>query len=83
MHENFVLRLGKLSLPAWILPLKVGSFLLCRSHASKEFFTNSLNTWSHTKLPKIQQVIQHYSEEKLMEGKVINLEDYKKMMSLE
>ena len=39
--------------------------------------------WAHTKLPKIQQVIQHYSEEKLMEGKVVNLQDYKKFMSLE
>ena len=39
--------------------------------------------WSHTKLPKIQQVIQHYSEEKLMEGKVVSLDDYRKFMSLE
>ncbi len=39
--------------------------------------------WSHTKLPKIQQVIQHYSEEKIMEGKVVNLQDYKRLMSLE
>ena len=39
--------------------------------------------WAHTKLPKIQQVIQHYSEEKLMEGKVVNLQDYKRLMSLE
>ena len=38
---------------------------------------------SHTKLPKIQQVIQHYSEEKLMEGKFVNLQDYKRLMSLE
>ena len=39
--------------------------------------------WSHTKLPKIQQVIQHYSEEKIMEGKVVSLDDYRKIMSLE
>ena len=41
--------------------------------------------WSHTKLPKIQQVIQHYAEQKLnvMNGKVVSLEEYKQAMSLE
>ncbi len=44
--------------------------------------------WSHTKLEKVQQVIQHYAEQKLdvvkvMNGKVINLDDYRKAMSLE
>ncbi len=39
--------------------------------------------WSHTKLPKIQQVIEHYCNDKIMEDKVVNLEDYKRMMSLE
>ena len=39
--------------------------------------------WSHTKLEKVQQVIQHYSEHKIMNGKIINLDDYRKAMSLE
>ena len=41
--------------------------------------------WAHTKLPKIQQVIQHYAEQKLnvMNGKVVSLEEYKQAMSLE
>ena len=41
--------------------------------------------WSHTKLPKIQQIIQHYAEQKLnvMNGKVVSLEEYKQAMSLE
>jgi len=39
--------------------------------------------WSHTKLEKVQQIIQHYSEHKLMEGKVIDLDEYRKAMSLE
>ena len=39
--------------------------------------------YAHTKLPKIQQVIEHYASDVLMNGKVINLEEYKKAMSLE
>ena len=34
--------------------------------------------WAHTKLPKIQQIIEHYSKQKLNKGAdVINLEEYK------
>ena len=39
--------------------------------------------YAHTKLPKIQQVIEHYASDVLMNGKVINLEEYKNAMSLE
>jgi hypothetical protein len=39
--------------------------------------------WSHTKLPKIQKVIEHYSDQKIMNEKVVNLQDYKRLMSLE
>ena len=39
--------------------------------------------YAHTNLPKIQQVIEHYAKDILMNGKVINLEEYKKAMSLE
>ena len=38
--------------------------------------------WAHVKLDKIQQVIEHYSHIK-MNGKVVNLEEYKQLMSLE
>ena len=37
---------------------------------------------AHTKLPKIQQILDHYSG-KLMNDKVISLEDYKIKMALE
>ena len=37
---------------------------------------------AHTKLPKIQQILDHYSG-KLMNDKVISLEDYKMKMALE
>ena len=41
--------------------------------------------WSHVKLPEIQKIIQHYSDRKLtiMNDKVVNLEEYKQLMSLE
>ena len=39
--------------------------------------------WAHTKLPKITHGMEHYNEHKIMGGKVINLEEYKKVMSLE
>tara|TARA_R100000808_G_C2016555_1_gene66725 strand:+ start:35 stop:475 length:441 start_codon:yes stop_codon:yes gene_type:complete len=39
--------------------------------------------WSHTKLPKITQILEHYANYKVMEGKVVSLDEYKKAMSLE
>ena len=39
--------------------------------------------WSHTKLEKVQQIIQHYGDHKIMNGKVVDLEEYKRQMSLE
>ena len=39
--------------------------------------------WSHTKLPKIQQIIQHYADKKVMNDNVVDLLEYKKLMSLE
>ena len=39
--------------------------------------------WAHTKLPKITQVMEHYNEHKIVAGKVINLDEYRKVMSLE
>ena len=38
--------------------------------------------WAHTKLPKINQILEHYANIK-MEGKVVSLQDYKRLMSLE
>jgi len=39
--------------------------------------------WAHTKMPKIQQVIDYYADKKIMNGKVVNLIEYRKAMSLE
>ena len=41
-----------------------------------------LRPHAHTKLPKIQQILDHYSG-KLMNDKVVSLEDYKIKMALE
>ena len=38
--------------------------------------------WSHTKLDKINKVIEHYNG-KIMDGKVVNLDEYKLRMSIE
>ena len=40
--------------------------------------------WSHTKLPKINQILEHYEENgKIMNGKVVDLSEYRKAMALE
>ena len=38
--------------------------------------------WSHTKLHKVQQIIEHY-QGTVMNGKVVSLDEYKQAMSLE
>ena len=45
-------------------------------------FFEALFQEDYSKLEKIQQVIEHYSHIK-MEGKVVNLKEYKQLMSLE
>ena len=39
--------------------------------------------FAHVKLPKIQQIIEHYASEKIMEGNVVDLKRYKEVMNLE
>ena len=39
--------------------------------------------WSHTKLPKMQKIIEHYANKKVINDNVVSLEEYKKAMSLE
>ena len=38
--------------------------------------------FAHVKIPKIQQIIEHYSHIK-MNGNVVNLKDYRELMNLE
>ena len=39
--------------------------------------------YAHTKLPKIQQILDHYDAVEVKNDKVINLSEYKEMMSIE
>ena len=39
--------------------------------------------WSHTKMPKIQQIIDYYADKKIMNDKVVDLQQYREAMSLE
>ena len=39
--------------------------------------------FAHVKLPKIQQIIEHYASEKIMEGNVVDLKRYREVMNLE
>ena len=41
--------------------------------------------YAHIKLDKIQKIIDHYGKKKLkvMNGKVVHLEEYKQLMGLE
>ena len=40
--------------------------------------------WSHTKLPKITQLLEHYQENgKILNGKVVSLQEYREAMNLE
>ena len=41
--------------------------------------------YAHTKLPKIQKVIDHYTDKnnRIMNNKVVNLQEYKEIMHLE
>ena len=38
--------------------------------------------WAHTKLPKINQILEHY-QGTIMNGKVVDINEYRKAMSLE
>jgi hypothetical protein len=39
--------------------------------------------YSHVKMEKIQKIIDHYGDHKVMNGNIINLDEYRKAMSLE
>ena len=53
------------------------------SHRDAYYVCCLIWPWSHTKLPKIQQIIAHYAEKKLMNGNVVSLKEYKEAMNLE
>ena len=38
---------------------------------------------SHVKLDKVQKIIDHYADKKTMNGKVVSIKEYRKVMNLE
>jgi len=38
---------------------------------------------SHVKLDKVQKIIDHYSDKKMMNGKVVSIKEYREVMNLE
>ena len=59
-----------------------GSSLGYRMAGFEVLWINEFMEKAHTKLPKIQQIIDHYDAQ-IMNNKVVNLEEYKQAMSLE
>ena len=56
----------------------------CRcSHRDAYYVCLLIWPWSHTKLPKMQKIIEHYANKKVINDNVVSLEEYKKAMSLE
>ena len=39
--------------------------------------------FAHVKLDKIQQIIEYYTDKKIMNGNVVSLQEYKQLMALE
>ena len=53
------------------------------SHRQAYYVARLIWPYVHVKLDGVQKIIEHYAKQKLMNGNVINLKDYKKAMSLE
>ena len=53
------------------------------SHRDAYFVARLLWPYVHVKLEKINQIIDHYGDHKVMNGNIVNLEEYKKAMGLE
>ena len=47
------------------------------------FVARLLWPYAHVKMEGIQKIIDHYGDHKFIDGKVVNLEEYRKVMSLE
>ena len=53
------------------------------SHRDAYYVCLLIWPWSHTKLAKMQKIIKHYADKKIMNNNVVDLLEYKKIMSLE
>ena len=43
----------------------------------------SIAPHSHVKLDKVQKIIDHYADKKVINGKVVSIKEYRKVMNLE
>ena len=53
------------------------------SHRDAYYVSRLIWPYAHVKLNKIQQIIDHYAEHKVMNGNIVSLTEYIKAMSLE
>ena len=53
------------------------------SHRDAYYVARLLWPYVHVKLEKINQIIDNYGDHKVMNGNIVNLEEYKKAMGLE
>ena len=53
------------------------------SHRDAYYVCCLIWPFAHTKLPKIQKILDHYADKKIMNGNVVSLDEYRKAMSLE
>tara|TARA_R100000742_G_C4183092_1_gene17571 strand:+ start:78 stop:500 length:423 start_codon:yes stop_codon:yes gene_type:complete len=53
------------------------------SHRDAYYVSKLIWPYVHVKLPKIQQIIQHYAKESLVRENIVNLNDYRKTLNYE
>ena len=69
--------------PRKVMPGKKKQWRWRCSHRDAYFVARLLWPYVHVKLEKINQIINHYGDHKVMNGNIIDLEEYKKAMGLE
>ena len=47
------------------------------------YVCRNIAPYSHVKLDKVQKIIDHYADKKMMNGKVVSIKEYRKVMNLE
>ena len=47
------------------------------------YVCRNIAPYSHVKLDKVQKIIDHYADKKTMNGKVVSIKEYRKVMNLE
>jgi hypothetical protein len=53
------------------------------SHRDAFYVSCVMWPFAHVKLDKLQKIIDHYKDHKIMNNKIVNLDEYKQLMGLE